>query len=60
VRVRPETQRRGIQRDGDEHEAGELKNAIAAELVPLTAHDAHSRFRLCDDALPERLLQKPL
>jgi hypothetical protein len=28
--------------------------------VPLTAHDAHSWFRLCDDALPERLLQKPL
>jgi hypothetical protein len=28
--------------------------------VPLTAHDAHSWLRLCDDALPERLLQKPL
>ena len=60
TRVRPETQRRGIQRDEDEHEAEELENAIAAGLAPLTAHDAHSWFRLCDDALPERLLQKPL
>ena len=36
TRVRPSTQRRGIQRDGDEHEAEELENAIAAELAPLT------------------------
>ncbi len=60
TRVRPRTQRRGIQRDEDEHGAEEFENAITAGLVPLTAHDAHSWFRLCDDALPERILQKPL
>jgi hypothetical protein len=60
TRVRPRTQHRGIQRDGDEHGAEEFENAVTAGLVPLTAHDAHSWFRLCDDALPERILQKPL
>jgi hypothetical protein len=56
ARVRPETQRRDIQRDEAEHEAEEPENAVAAGLVPLTAHDAHSGFRLCDDALPEQRL----
>ena len=46
TRVTPETQRRDIQRDEDEHEAEELENAIAAGMAPLSAHDAHSWFRL--------------
>jgi hypothetical protein len=40
TRVTPESQRRGIQRDEDEHEAEELENAIAAEMAPRTAHNA--------------------
>ena len=55
TRVRPRTQRRGIQRDEAEHEAEELENAVAAEMVPCTARNAHRWFRLCDDALPEQL-----
>jgi len=37
TRVRRRTLRRGIQRDGDEHGAEELENAIAAEMAPRTA-----------------------
>jgi hypothetical protein len=37
TRVRRRTQRRGIQRDEDEHEAEELENAFAAEMAPRTA-----------------------
>jgi hypothetical protein len=40
TRVRPRTQRRGIQRDEDEHEAEELENAIAAEMAPRTVRSA--------------------
>jgi hypothetical protein len=40
TRVRPRTQRRGIQRDEAEHEAEELENAIAAEMAPRTAYNA--------------------
>jgi hypothetical protein len=40
TRVRPRTQRRGIQRDEDEHEPEELENAIAAEMASRTARSA--------------------
>jgi hypothetical protein len=40
TRVRPRTQRRGIQRDEDEHGAEEFENAIAAEMAPRTARSA--------------------
>ena len=56
ARVTPESQRRDSQRDEAEHEAEELENAIAAGLATITARDGQSWFRLCDDALRERLL----
>jgi hypothetical protein len=55
TRVRPRTQRRGIQRDEDEHGAEEFDNTIAAEMAPRTAYNAQSWFRLFDEALPEQL-----